>query len=99
MRHASAVSEFERSDGGRPHGGDMSPLLEQTGHRSAPYLEMLGMHRMPGRIVVLHRKEGSRPDVKRHLLEAEAAPRIDSISSGVKCSPAVGAATEPSNFE
>ncbi len=44
------------------------------------------------------RPERARPDVQREVVDLDArAPRARASSSGVKCSPAVGAATDPSS--
>ena len=55
------------------------------------------MHPVLRRVVRLHRQEGARPDMQRHGIRARCpAASSRASSSGVKCSPAVGAATAPS---
>ncbi len=56
-----------------------------------------GMHPMRVRIVGLDRQERAGPDMQRHRGEGRRlALRSPRTSSGVKCRPAVGAATAPS---
>ena len=57
----------------------------------------LGMHLVARRILRLHRQECARPDMQREELARDAGRVEPSISSGVKCRPAVGAATAPSS--
>ena len=62
-------------------GGDLAPF---------------GMHRVGVGVVDPHRLEGAGADMQRDARRGDAASASAAISSGVKCRPAVGAATEPS---
>ena len=56
------------------------------------------MHAMVGGVGRLDRQEGAGPDMQGHPVERDAARlRARATSSGVKCRPAVGAATAPSS--
>ena len=54
------------------------------------------MHPVVGSVVRLDRQECAGADMQRHRVNADAARETRFIRSGVKCKPAVGAATEPS---
>ena len=57
---------------------------------------MLAVHAMGGGVGRLDRKEGAGPDMQRHGVERDLPLPQRAIRASVKCSPAVGAATDPS---
>ena len=80
-RNDAAAGGARRVEGVGGFGGDLAPF---------------GVHAVLGRVLGLHRQEGAGADVQRD--EWREMPRASSAASsaGVKCRPAVGAATAPS---
>jgi hypothetical protein len=99
---AGADRDLARTGGGaleRAHDGgadrDHRAAAGDQGRGGGGHVVALDVHRVGGEIVDADRREGAEPDVQRD--RAIVAPRaaIASSSAGVRCSPAVGAATAP----
>ena len=73
-------------------------LVDQV-RRLLRQIVVLGVHLVLGDLVLLDRTEGAKANVQRHRRDVIPFARILSSSSLVKCSPAVGAAAEPSSWE
>ena len=84
-----------RADGDDPSAGAARGIERRRGFgaHGAP----LRMHAVPRSIVGLDRQKGARTDMQGHLVKRDAPGSQGGHSPSVKCSPAVGAATEPSS--
>ena len=90
---------LERAGRGRAHRDHPAALapraLDRVGGGGRD-LHRLGLHSVPLHRPRAQRPEGAGPDVEREVAHLDARdPRAAPSSSGVKCRPAVGAATEP----
>ena len=102
QRAVLARGALEQPQRGRADRDDAAAarLAPRSARRPSPALTdaALGMHLVVGGVVGLDRQERPCPDMQRHEVALDAAwRRARRNSSGVKCRPAVGAATAPSS--
>ena len=92
---------FEQPQRGRADRDDAAAARRAALSRSAVAADdraALGMHLVVGGVVGLDRQERPCPDMQRHEVRARCRALSSAAnSSGVKCRPAVGAATAPSS--
>ena len=101
VRRGRLGHRLERPHGGRADRDDaavaLAPRLDRPldrpPGRGIDQASLL-VHRMPVQVVHLDRLEGPRPHLERDLQGLDARESIRASRSGVRCSPAVGAATD-----
>ena len=86
--------ELENPGGGGSHGDDTLGAIDHL-RRLLAYLEVLFVHDVSLDLLGLHRGNVPYPTWRVTVATGMPSPRISSRTVSVKCSPAVGAATDP----